>query len=98
MIDFTFRAPLWLWKGKASWHFITVPEEPSSAIRALAPEAKRGFGSVRVRVRIGDTRWTTSVFPDKDTGCYLLPIKKTVRIAEGLTAEDEAEINLEILL
>ena len=98
MIDFDFQADLWLWKESGSWHFITVPEEPSSAIRNFAPEAKRGFGSVRVKVRIGETGWKTSVFPDKASGNYFLPIKKSVREAEGLSAGSNAHIHLELLI
>ena len=98
MIDFTFTAPLWRWKPEASWHFITVPEAPSSAIRALAPEAKRGFGSVRVRVSVGDTAWQTSVFPDKASGCYLLPVKKAVRTAEHLAVGEDVAVGLEVMV
>lgn len=98
MLDFSFNAPLWLWKPGASWHFITVPEEPSAAIRSFAPEAKRGFGSVRVKVRIGETSWRTSVFPDKKSGQYLLPVKKSVRTAEGLSVDQMASVYLEILM
>lgn len=98
MLDFTFRAPLWLWKEGATWHFITVPEDPSAAIKSFAPDAKRGFGSVRVRVTIGGFRWQTSVFPSKASGGYVLPIKKAVRTAEGLGVGDEAEVTLEIVM
>lgn len=98
MIDFTFRAPLWLWKEGATWHFISVPEDPSSAIKSFAPEAKRGFGSVRVKVKIGASEWRTSVFPSKESGGYVLPIKKAMRTAEGLRVGDEANITLEILM
>ncbi|MEL6687449.1 MAG: DUF1905 domain-containing protein [Pseudomonadota bacterium] len=98
MIDFDFQAELWLWKQSGSWHFITVPEEPSSAIRAFAPEAKRGFGSVRVNVQIGETQWQTSVFPDKASGNYFLPIKKAVRQAEKLSVGSTANVHLEVLM
>lgn len=98
MLDFTFRAPLWLWKEGATWHFITVPEEPSAAIKSFAPEAKRGFGSVRMSVKIGQTTWRTSVFPSRETGGYILPIKKAVRTAEGLNVGDTAKVTLEILM
>jgi hypothetical protein len=98
MIDFTFRAPLWLWKEGATWHFITVPEEPSAAIKSFAPEAKRGFGSVRVSVTIGSSTRRTSVFPSKETGGYVLPIKKAVRTAEGISVGEDADITLELLM
>lgn len=98
MLDFTFKAPVWLWKPEASWHFITVPDDPSSAIRAFAPEANRGFGSVRVKVRVGETEWRTSVFPDKQSGCYLLPVKKAVRTAENIEVGDEVEVELALIL
>lgn len=98
MIDFTFTAPLWRWKPDASWHFISVPEEASATIKAFAPETKRGFGSVRVRVRIGETDWQTSLFPDKKSGCYLLPVKKAVRSAEGLAVGQDATVTLELVM
>lgn len=98
MIDFTFDAPLWLWKPDTSWHFMTVPEEPSATILAFAPEAKRGFGSVRVRVQIGKTLWQTSLFPSKEIGGYLLPVKKAVRTAEKLTVGTVATVGLELLI
>jgi hypothetical protein len=98
MLDFTFRARIWLWKEGATWHFISVPEDPSAAIKSFAPEAKRGFGSVRVKVRIGESEWQTSVFPSKETDGYVLPIKKAIRTAEGLNVDDIADITLEILM
>jgi len=98
MLDFTFRARIWLWKEGATWHFISVPEDPSSAIKSFAPEAKRGFGSVRVKVRIGESEWQTSVFPSQETYGYVLPIKKAIRTAEGLNVDDIADITLEILM
>jgi hypothetical protein len=57
----------------------------------------RGFGAVKVRVKVGKTVWDTSVFPDSETGCYLLPVKKAVRKSEGLLAGDRATFQLEVL-
>ena len=55
-----------------------------------------GWGVIPVHVRIGDTAWQTSLFP-KD-GLYLVPLKASVREAEGLAEGDEVEIRLEIRL
>ena len=44
--------------------------------------------------RIGDTTWTTSLFP-KD-GAYLVPVKATVRHAEGLELGDVVHVTLNL--
>lgn len=89
----TFTAPLWLWSGKAAWHFITVPEDHAGMIRMAVPR-RAGFGAVKVKVRIGASQWSTSIFPDSKSGTYLLPIKADVRKAEALRVGDEAEVSL----
>ena len=92
-----FDAELWIWDARRdeSWTFVTLPEDASDEIRALADGPRRGFGSLRVRVAVGATRWATSIFPDKRG--YVLPIKRSVRTAEHLEAGDIATVNLELL-
>lgn len=80
----TFEAKVWLWKQGAGWHFATVPKEQSALIRAQHKSAKRGWGSVPVRVKIGETEWETSLFPQGKSGTYLFAIKASVRKAEGI--------------
>jgi hypothetical protein len=94
---FRFDAEVWLYTGDAPWHFITVPTEVSEEIEGRTSGQRRGFGSVRVRVTIGATTWTTSVFPDKKRGGYILPIKKDVRRAEDFAAGDWVDVVLEPL-
>ena len=94
-LDFAFEAPLWRWKG-GSWHFITLPADISEDIKAFASEARRGFGSVRVSARIGETVWRTSLFPSKDLGAFLLPVKAAVRKAEGLAIDTDVRVALEV--
>ncbi len=88
--------PVWLWQGsdgapaKGSWYFLTVNGETASAIRAAATKAD-AWGSVRIEATIGSTTWRTSLFPSKQAGGWLLPLKATVRkaekIAEGSVVE-----------
>ena len=92
-LDFTFPAELWQWKG-GSWHFATLPTSVSEDIKAFAGGSRRGFGSVKVSARIGDTRWNTSVFPSKEHGAFLLPVKAAVRKAEGLEVGGGFEVEL----
>lgn len=91
---FTFTEPLWL-HSSGSWVFVTVPVDDSEDIREFAPDGP-GFGSVPVRVEIGETSWTTSVFPDKKSGCYVLPVKKPVRTAERVDVGDPVEVTLTV--
>ena len=91
-----FTADLWRWEAQEGWFFVTVPVEESARIRER-PRPPRGFGSVRVRVTIGRSTWSTSVFPDTTRGAYVLPVKKSVRRAEDLEEGDPAEVLLEVL-
>lgn len=96
-MQLTFTAPLWLWHsakpGAASWHFITVPVEEAGLIRMAVPR-RAGFGSVRIKARIGETSWATSIFPDAKAGTFLLPIKAEVRKREALTVGEDAKVTL----
>ena len=88
---------LWLWSGEsASWHFLTVPEEQASEIRAHSLAHRGGFGSVKVEARIGDVAWRTSVFPQKSGG-YILPVKAGVRRDADIAAGDEVSFSLSLL-
>ncbi len=102
----THKGTLWLWSGPdggGSWHFLTIEGEAADAIKAhevmrrLEYGAGRGFGSVKVKACIGDTRWATSVFPSSAAQGWMLPVKLAVRKAEVLAAGDEAEVELELL-
>jgi hypothetical protein len=49
---------------------------------------------IPVEARIGQTGWTTSLFP-KD-GRYIVPVKAWVRKAEGLDVGDTVTIRLTV--
>ena len=72
----------------AGWHFVTLPKKQSAEITKFFGMLKRGWGSLRVVATVGKTSWTTSIFPDKKAGAYLLPIKADVRKKEGVTSGD----------
>ena len=92
-MEFTFDAPLWRWEGPSAWHFVSLPEEVSDEIED-APVDRRGFGSVRVVVSVGSSSWSTSIFPDRGRGTFLLPVKRQVREREGLAEGDVVPIVL----
>lgn len=91
-----FAAELWEYGGTATWVFVTLGVEDSEEIEAHTPP-RTGFGSVRVSVRIGDTEWKTSVFPDSSSGSYVLPVKRAIRDKEGIDVGDVVEVHLKVL-
>jgi len=92
---YVFSAPLWRWPAKDAWHFLSLPEDVTDDIDARWGRTG-GFGAVPVEVSIGATTWRTSLFPDSQRGCYVLPVKKAVRVAEGLAEGTVAEVELRV--
>ncbi len=93
----SFKARLWLYPGgTAAWHFITVPKAHSTALKKEHGGNARGWGSLPVRIMIGKTSFETSIFPDKTSGCYILPVRAAVRKVEGLQADDMTKVTLTI--
>jgi hypothetical protein len=92
-----FTADLWAHRDEpGSWHFVTLPLEVAEEIRDEAGP-RPGFGSIRVSVTVGATTWQTSLFPEGEGGSMVLPMKKAVRIAEGLVAGDPCVLTVEIV-
>jgi hypothetical protein len=89
-------------EGYAPIGFLRIAGEAAEPIvahefeRRLELGRRRGFGSVKVAVTLGESRWRTSLFPNKD-GSWFLPIKKPVRVAEGLDEGEPFEVELELL-
>jgi Domain of unknown function (DUF1905) len=95
-MEWTFDADVFAWDEEGpSWRFLRLPVEVADEVRDVAGEPA-GFGSVRVHVRIGETAWATSVFPEKASGSYLLPVKKSVREKEGFDAGDKVTVRLDL--
>lgn len=98
---YRFTSPLWIWdaSGDGSWHFVTLPEDAADEIKAIAEGGpRRGFGSVRVEVTLGPSTWRTSIFPSKESGSYVLPVKKAVRTAADVEEGDDVDVELVLLL
>ena len=107
------QAPITRWKGeKAVYHLVTITGDAAEALNAhallhrLEFGRQRGFGSVKVMARIGDTEWKTSVFPQKKPAPssseavgrqereWILLVSKKVLRAEDLALGDEIAVEL----
>ena len=96
---FETTSALWCWRsGKpgTTWHFLTIDGQISAEIRYAALGRTGGFGSIRVEARIGGTVWNTSIFPQRESGGFILPVKAAVRKAEGIGEGDEVLVELRI--
>jgi hypothetical protein len=93
-VKLKFTGQVWHWRGPSPFHFVTVPEEESSALSAASRSVSYGWGCIPVTACIGGTDWTTSLFP-KDGG-YVVPIKAAVRTAEGIDLGDTVAVQLTI--
>lgn len=104
MEDFTVTTPLWRWQSAtapAAWFFLTISGDAADEIRMAAMtgqwlDGRKGFGSARVEAHIGETRWKTSVFPHKESGGWLLPVKAAVRKAEGIAEGDDVTVTVSL--
>src|SRR5262245_23037872 len=94
-----FDAELWEWdvRRNDAWTFVSLPADVSEEIRAMAGGRRRGFGSLRVSVTVGGSRWLTSIFPDSRRECYVLPVKRAVRRREGIDVGDIVSVTIEIV-
>ncbi len=75
---------------------MTIDPQTAVEIRYEALGRIGGFGSVKVTATIGKTHWSTSLFPHKETGGFLLPLKADVRRSEKLAEGDTVTARLEI--
>ena len=93
-MKYKFREVMFNWRGPAPHYFVFLPEEFSDEIKLFAKSISYGWGAIPATVTIGNSTWTTAIFP-KD-GRYLVPIKKAIRFAENLEVDELVEIDLEI--
>lgn len=93
-MNIEFSGKIWYWRGPSPFHFITVPPEQSQDLKEISALVTYGWGMIPVYVRIGETRWKTSLFP-KD-GNYILPVKDSIRKAETLDDGDVVTVWLEV--
>ncbi len=93
-MDLTFSGEIFHWRGPSPFHFVAVPEAQCRELSDTAQLLSYGWGCIPVRAEIGDTAFTTSLFPKN--GGYLVPVKTVVRRAEGLDLGDVVQVRLTV--
>lgn len=97
-IDAEFSSSVKTWRdSKSTWYYVSLPREKSEEIDYFSRNyqvKRRGWGAVRVDVRIGDTAWQTSIFPAFENGIYQLFLKAKVRKLERIQEGDMVSVKL----
>lgn len=94
LVQLQFSGEVFQWRGPAPYYFVRVPEKQSLELKAVSSAAGYYRGTMRVTARIGDTEWTTSLWP-KDGG-YVVPLKDLVRKPLGIADGDTVTIKLAV--
>jgi Domain of unknown function (DUF1905) len=96
--SYTMKEKVFIYPSEfASWHFIPVTRKIGQSIKETYGKNARGFGSLPVEVTIGSSTWNTSIFPDKYSGSYILPLKAKVRKKEDILAGDLVTYSITLL-
>lgn len=93
-VSLEFSGDIWEWRGPAPYYFVTVPAEDYEVLREVSKFVTYGWGMIPVEARIGQTAWKTSLWPKE--GRYVVPLKVSVRRAEGLKKGDRVTVCLEV--
>ncbi len=89
---YDFKGEVWRWTGDMGWHFVTLPSKLSEEIKKFGK--RYGAGFIKVDVSVGESKWTTALFPHKDSGGYLLSIKQNIRKKEGVWEGDIIKVSI----
>lgn len=84
---YKMRSRIVVYPGMGGWRFLMLPKKVGKEIKEKFGRRAVGWGSLRVSAQIGKTKWKTSIFPDKKSGTYLLPLKARVRKSEAISDE-----------
>ena len=97
-LEYQFSGEIWIWSGKKTdWFFITLPKDVSDHARYFTTHVQRGFKSLKVNAQIGNSQWQTSMFASKERQSYLLPVKKSVRVAENIEVGKPQAVKITLL-
>jgi hypothetical protein len=97
MNTFSISAPLWQYSAmKGTWYFVTVPKKESDALKKGFGQKRKGWGSIPVFATINGAAWETSIFPDSNSGCYVMPIKAKVRQQESLALNAPVQFSITV--
>ena len=91
---YVMKSKVMVYPGMSAWRFLVVPKKEGLEIKETHGKSACGWGSLPVFASIGKTKWKTSIFPDKKSGTYLLPLKAQIRKAEEIFDDDSVQFTI----
>lgn len=91
---YAMTSPVIVYPGMNAWRFLMLPQKQGKEIKEKFGARAKGWGSLPVSATIGKTTWETSIFPDKKSASYVLPLKAKIRNAEKIA--DNAKVRFAI--
>lgn len=92
-MELEFASEVVEWRGPAPYYFVPLPPDEADLIDEVKADVAY-WGVIPVTASLGDTSFTTSMFPREET--YFLPLKVAVRRAEGVGLGDLVEVRLTV--
>lgn len=93
---YALKSKILVYPGMGAWRFLVLPKKESTEIKMNFGMHAKGWGSLPVAVTVGKTTWDTSIFPDKKSGTYLLPLKAKVRKVEDIYDDDTVAFEIRL--
>lgn len=94
--EYKIKSKVYVYPGINAWRFLGIPKKTGQEIKEKFGSKVRGWGSLPVSVTIRKTTWSTSIFPDKKSDSYLLPLKAKIRKIEDI--DDDSVVTFSIIL
>jgi hypothetical protein len=92
-LEIEFTGEVVEWRGPAPYVFVALPPDAADLVDEVKADVVY-WGVVPVRARIGDTGFTTAMFPRDDT--WFLPLKVAVRRAEHVELGDVVDVRMRV--
>jgi hypothetical protein len=92
-LELEFTGQIVEWRGPAPFYFVPLPPDEADLIDEVKADVAY-WGVIPVTAWLGETTFTTAMFPRHDT--YFLPLRDAVRRAEGVALGDVVEVRLSV--
>jgi hypothetical protein len=92
-MEIEFAGEVVEWRGPAPFFFVALPPDAADLVDEVKADVVY-WGVVPVRAWIGDTEFTTAMFPREDT--WFLPLKVAVRRAEDVDLGQVVDVRMHV--